>query len=58
MASDLILVLSSAAGGVDKGEKMVNFGVILGNPLSGAAERTDRDGINCIRKRKVPTTTY
>ena len=58
MVSDLILLLSSASGGVQKGEKGVNFGVILVNRLSGAVKWSDRDGVNFIGKRNVPTTTY
>ena len=57
MTSDSIL-LSSASGDVDKGEKGVKFGQILGNQLSSAAEWTDCDGINCTGKRNVPATTY
>ena len=58
MVSDLILLLFSASGGVRKGEKGVNFGVILVNRLSGAEEWSDRDGINFIGKRNVPALTY
>ena len=58
MVSDLILLLFSASGDVRKGEKRVNFGVILVNRLSGAVEWSDRDGINFIGERNVPTTTY
>ena len=58
MASDLILVLSSACGGVVKGEKRVKLGVIFGNRLSSAVEWTDCDGINCTGKRNVPATPY
>ena len=58
MVSDLILLLSSASGGVRKGEKRVIFGVILVNRLSSAVEWSDLDGINFIGKRNVPGTTY
>ena len=58
MVSKLILLLFSASGGVRKGEKGVNFGVILVNRLSGAVEWSDRDGINCVGKRNVPAPTY
>ena len=58
MASDLVIVLSSAGGDVDKGEKRVNFGVILVNRRSDAIEWTDRNEFNCIGKRNVPATTY
>ena len=53
--SDLILLLSSASGGVRKGEKWVNFRVILENRLSGAVEWTDRDGTKFIGKINVAT---
>ncbi len=58
MVSKFILLLSSASGGVRKGEKWVNFGVILVKPLSGATEWSDRNGINFIGKLSVPATTY
>ena len=58
MVSKLILLLSSANGGVETAGKGVIFGVILGNWLSGAEEWSDRDGINCIGKGNVPATTY
>ena len=58
MVSKLILVLSSASGDVEKGEKRVNFGVILGNRLSSAEKCTDRSRINCNEKRNVPATLY
>ena len=58
MVLDLILLLSSASGGVRKGEKRVNFVVILVNRLSGAVEWSDRNGINFVGKRNVPSTTY
>ena len=57
MVSESILLLSSASGDVRKGEKGVNFGVILVNRLSAAVEWSDRDEINFIRKRNVPATT-
>ena len=58
VVSDFILLLFSASGGVRKGEKGVNFEVILVNPLSGATEWSDRDGTNFIGKRNVPALTY
>ena len=58
MVSEFILLLFSASGDVRKGEKWVNFGVILVNRLSGAEEWSDRNGINFIGKRNVPATTY
>ena len=58
MVSDLILLLSSASGDVEKGEKRVNFGVIFENRLSSAAEWTDRNEINFIGKRNVPAKAY
>ena len=58
MASKSILVLSSASGDVEKGEKGVNFGVIFGNRLSSAAEWSDWNEINYIEKPNVPATTY
>ena len=58
MVSELILLLSSANGGVDTAGKGVSFGGILGTRLSGAVEWSDRDGINCVGKRTVPATTY
>ena len=58
MASDLILLLFSAIGGVETVEKGVIFWVILENRLSGAEQWSDRNGINFIGKRNVPATTY
>ena len=58
MVSDLILLLFSASGDVRKGEKGVNFGVILVNRLSAAVEWSDRNMINFIGKRNVPALTY
>ena len=58
MASDLNLLLFSASGGVKKGEKGVNFRVILGNRLSSAEKWTDRNEINCNGKPNVPARTY
>ena len=58
MVSNLNFMLSSASGEVGKGEKRVNFGVILGNQLSSAAEWADCNEINCTGKRNVPATTY
>ena len=58
MPSDSILLLSSASGDVEKGEKRVNFGVILGNRLSSAVMWTDRDEINCNGKPNVSATIY
>ena len=40
------------------GRKRGHFWVILANRLSAAVEWSDRDGINCIRERNVPSTTY
>ena len=58
MVSEFILLLFIASGGVETVEKGVIFWVILANRLSAAVEWSDRDGINCIRERNVPSTTY
>ena len=58
MLSDLILLLSSAGGDVEKGEKRVNFGVILRNRLSSAVEWTHCNEINFNGKRNVPAITF
>ena len=58
MVSEFILLLFIASGGVETVEKGVIFWVILANRLSAAVECSDRDGINCIRERNVPSQTY
>ena len=58
MLSEFILLLSSAIGGVETAGKVVIFGVILENRLSGAEEWSDRNGINCIGKLNVTAPTY